>query len=204
MCWTLAGYASGFSTAVMGEEVFVVEQDCQVMGSASCRVVGKTRREWGADAEWIAAEYKAPALARELEARDSELRETATLLRQREHELRELRGGGVLGEALVTRSRAMEAVLVIVAKVAQVDATVLISGESGVGKERVARMIHDGSPRADGELVAINCGALPESLLESELFGHVRGAFTGASSDKKGLFEAAARRHASSSTRSAS
>ena len=191
VCWTLAGYASGFSSAVMGEEVFVVEQECRAMGHAACRVVGKTRREWGHDAERIAAEYKAPALAQELEAREEELRQTASQLRRQELELRKLRDGEASDPAMITRSRAMTAVLEVVGKVAQVDATVLIAGESGVGKERIAHLVHERSRRAAREFVAINCGALPEPLLESELFGHTRGAFTGATADKKGLFEAA-------------
>jgi two-component system, NtrC family, response regulator HydG len=191
VCWTLAGYASGFSTAVMGQEVFVVEQECVAMGHPHCRVVGKTLRAWGAAGERIAADYSAPALARELEAREEEIRQAARRLQRRERELRKLRGDAGNGDGLVTRNRAMEKVSELVGKVAQVDVTVLITGESGVGKERIARMIHDQSPRARGELVAVNCGALPESLLESELFGHVRGAFTGATGDKKGLFEAA-------------
>lgn len=88
VCWTLAGYASGFSSAVMGEEVFAVEQECRAAGHAACRVVGKTRRAWGLEAERIASEYKAPALAQELEAREEELRQTAAQLRRREVELR--------------------------------------------------------------------------------------------------------------------
>ena len=74
---------------------------------------------------------------------------------------------------------------------AKVDATVLITGESGVGKERIARLVHDESTRAAGPFIAVNCGAITETLLESELFGHTRGAFTGAASDRPGLFEAA-------------
>jgi DNA-binding NtrC family response regulator len=72
-----------------------------------------------------------------------------------------------------------------------VDSTVLLTGESGVGKERIARFIHERSARADGPFVALNCGAVPESLLESELFGHIRGSFTGATQDRVGMFESA-------------
>jgi DNA-binding NtrC family response regulator len=78
-----------------------------------------------------------------------------------------------------------------IAMVAPSRSTVLITGESGVGKELVARAIHRNSPRAAGEFVAVNCGALTETLLESELFGHVKGSFTGAVADKRGLFEEA-------------
>jgi DNA-binding NtrC family response regulator len=92
---------------------------------------------------------------------------------------------------LSAKSSAIRRVLELAARVAPSDATVLITGESGSGKERLARFLHDRSKRGKGPFLAINCGALPESLLESELFGHVKGAFTGASADKKGLFEAA-------------
>jgi transcriptional regulator with PAS, ATPase and Fis domain len=82
-------------------------------------------------------------------------------------------------------------VLDLARRVAKVDATVLLTGESGVGKERVARLIHEESSRAAGPLLAINCAAISETLLESELFGHARGAFTGAVQDRPGLFESA-------------
>jgi two-component system response regulator HydG len=88
-------------------------------------------------------------------------------------------------------SPAMHRVISIASRVAEVDSNVLIVGESGVGKERIARLIHDISPRAAGPFVPVNCGAIPEALFESELFGHVRGAFTGALQERAGLFEAA-------------
>jgi transcriptional regulator with PAS, ATPase and Fis domain len=85
----------------------------------------------------------------------------------------------------------MQEVLELAAQVAPLDTTVLVNGESGTGKEFVVRMIHEQSSRASGSFVSINCAALTETLLESELFGHVRGAFTGAVRDKPGLFELA-------------
>jgi DNA-binding NtrC family response regulator len=92
---------------------------------------------------------------------------------------------------IVASSEGMKQVLEMVARVAPTDATVLIQGESGTGKELIARAIHQNSPRKDGPFIPINCGALPENLLESELFGHVKGAFTGAHQNKKGMFEEA-------------
>ena len=85
----------------------------------------------------------------------------------------------------------MGRVMAVAARVAPLDSTVLITGESGVGKERLARWLHQASPRAHGPFVAVNCGAFADTLLESELFGHARGAFTGAVQDRLGVFEAA-------------
>ncbi len=93
---------------------------------------------------------------------------------------------------MIAGSAPMVQVLELVRRVAPTGATVLIHGESGTGKEVIAKAIHHASDRAHGPFVAVNCGALPEPLLESEIFGHVKGAFTGASVNKKGLFEEAA------------
>ncbi len=94
-------------------------------------------------------------------------------------------------DQIIGHSQRMQAVYQMIETVAQVQSTVLITGESGTGKEMVARAIHNLSPRSDKPFMPINCGAFTETLLESELFGYVRGAFTGATTNRKGLFEAA-------------
>ncbi|HEX2635976.1 MAG TPA: sigma-54 dependent transcriptional regulator [Gemmatimonadales bacterium] len=101
-----------------------------------------------------------------------------------------LRAGGA-GDLVVSESRAMRDVLELATRVARHNTTVLITGESGTGKEVLARAIHRMSPRSDHGFIAINCAAIPEHLLESELFGHARGAFTGATAERVGLFETA-------------
>jgi DNA-binding NtrC family response regulator len=112
-------------------------------------------------------------------------------LRQEVVGLKAQLAAGPAERGLIVESAAMRQALELVTRVAEHNTTVLITGESGTGKEVVARAIHRASPRAGKAFVGINCAAIPEALLESELFGHVRGAFTGASADKTGLFEAA-------------
>jgi len=115
-------------------------------------------------------------------------------LRRELSEHRRVGHGGVLAEgALVAESRAMKDIIGVVRKVAPTNATVLITGETGTGKELLATLLHHGSPRVGGPFVKVNCAALPESLLESELFGHERGAFTGADRARAGRFEQADR-----------
>jgi len=112
-------------------------------------------------------------------------------LRQDVAGLRAQLATGPAERGLVVASAAMRQALALVARVAEHSTTVLITGESGTGKEVIARAIHRASPRGSKAFVGINCAAIPENLLESELFGHVRGAFTGATGDKVGLFEQA-------------
>ena len=123
-------------------------------------------------------------LAADLEVANERLRAENLYLR------REVEGRYSFSE-IIGESAAMQKVFDITHKVAETDATVLITGETGTGKDLIARAIHYTGPRKEARFVAQNCAALPETLLESELFGHRRGAFTGAHADKKGLFELA-------------
>ncbi len=112
-------------------------------------------------------------------------------LRQQARDLRRALEGIHRIDNLVARSPAMTPVLALVHRAAASDPTVLVTGESGTGKEVVARAIHSSGERSARPFVAVNCGAIPEALLESELFGHVKGSFTGANADHRGLFEEA-------------
>ena len=140
---------------------------------------------------------KSPTLASELIAlvkaalHKRELARQGRILAQDNELLRERLSARGRFESMVARSGAMHQVFEVVEKVAAARTTVLITGESGVGKELVARAVHARSPRASGPFVPVNCGAIPEGLIESELFGHAKGAFTGAQGAKEGLFQAA-------------
>ncbi|HOC19520.1 MAG TPA: sigma 54-interacting transcriptional regulator [Vicinamibacterales bacterium] len=201
VCWSLAGYASGFVSACLGTEIYFREVECAGTGAARCVAVGRDAAGWAAALQAIRADFQAADLGREVErlreavhARLRELGRRERLLDRRERELNVLRGRverHAAARHFVARSQAMRDVLELAARVAPLDTTVLVQGESGTGKEFVVRMIHDQSPRAAAPFVSINCAALTETLLESELFGHVRGAFTGAVRDKAGLFEVA-------------
>jgi len=112
-------------------------------------------------------------------------------LRREVEVLRTTMGAAAASDLVVCESRAMREVLELASRVAQHGTTVLITGESGTGKEVLARAVHRMSPRSERSFVAINCAAIPQHLLESELFGHTRGSFTGATADRPGLFELA-------------
>jgi two-component system, NtrC family, response regulator PilR len=118
------------------------------------------------------------------------VKKTQALQDENEALIKGQRARGKLGN-IIGQSERMQTVYQMIETVAQVQSTVLITGESGTGKELVARAIHDLSPRAQKPFVSVNCGAFTETLLESELFGYVKGSFTGATANRKGLFEAA-------------
>ena len=201
VCWSLVGYASGYASACFGHEIYFRERECLAQGGAMCVVVGKDAESWGEELETLRADFHSVSLGREVERlreavhrRLQELGRRERLVAKRERELNLLRervARHAASKQFVAGSAAMQEVLELAARVAPLETTVLVYGESGTGKEFIVRMIHDQSPRASGPFVSINCAALTETLLESELFGHVRGAFTGAVRDKAGLFEVA-------------
>ena len=190
VCWTLVGFASGYLSRVTGEPVYAVEETCCATGDATCRMVARTQADWGEAIEPHLPFFERDCLDASLVSLRSSIEALEAQLRERRRAVGP-EAESIEAEGIVARSRAMKQVLDLCRRAAHVDSTLLITGESGVGKERVARFVHDHSPRAGGPFVAINCGAIPEALLESELFGHVAGAFSGATSDRPGLFEAA-------------
>ncbi|MBN2489809.1 MAG: sigma 54-interacting transcriptional regulator [Planctomycetes bacterium] len=197
VCWTICGLMSGYASHTVGTEIYVLEDRCLGQGHAACHLLGRTRAEWGDERAEELAFFDSGRLK---ECLDVSLSRVTENLKAAEQKLRAHRQGStpIIHDAevplgIVAKSPKMQQMVDLARRVAKVDATVLITGESGVGKERIARLVHLESTRAVGPFIAVNCGAITETLLESELFGHARGAFTGAASDRPGLFEAASR-----------
>jgi DNA-binding NtrC family response regulator len=201
VCWTLCGYASGFASACLGHEIYFQETRCAAVSGSHCIAVGRDAETWAQAGVDLRAEYGGDTLLADLNGNADGAPALRPAAGRRE---RRCSGNGPDIEALRDRvdqyarrsqmilvSAAMRESLELAARVAPLDTGVLISGESGTGKEFVVRMIHEQSARTGQPLVSVNCAALTESLLESELFGHVRGAFTDAIRDKAGLFEVA-------------
>ena len=196
MCWTICGLISGYLSRTVGKEVFVLEDRCLGKGDAGCHLFGRTREEWAPERSDELRYFDQIRLS---ECLDVSIQRVTETLKAAERKLKEHRRVLVLvtpeGDepalGIVARSSTMKRVVDLARRVAKVDSTVLVTGESGSGKERIARLVHEESTRAAGPFIAVNCGAISESLLESELFGHARGAFTGATHDRPGLFESA-------------
>ena len=194
-CWTICGLTSGYISRSSGKEIYVLEDRCLGKGDAACHLLGRTHAEWGDERAEELRFFQPSRLKESLEVSLHRVTETlkAAERKLREHRRALVRVAPDVDEPLgiVVRSPAMRQIVDLARRVAKVDSTVLITGESGSGKERIARLVHDESTRAAGPFIAVNCGAITETLLESELFGHARGAFTGAVQDRPGLFEAA-------------
>jgi DNA-binding NtrC family response regulator len=195
MCWTICGLTSGYLSRIAGKEIFVLEDRCMGKGDAACHLFGRTREEWGDERAEELHFFKPNRLKECLDVSLARVTETLKAAERKldEHRRALVRVARDVEEPLgtIAQSPAMRQLVDLARRVAKVDSTVLLTGESGAGKERIARLVHEESTRAAGPFIAVNCGAITETLLESELFGHARGAFTGATSDRPGLFEAA-------------
>ncbi|MDD2708948.1 MAG: sigma-54-dependent Fis family transcriptional regulator [Verrucomicrobiae bacterium] len=190
ICWMMSGYASGYCSFCLNREIYFIETQCTACGKRACAATGRDRASWGVALKPHLSFYQFGDI-------NSKVRQLSQQLRQKTRELEEHRkllglGGGESRPLfLEVRSEAFRRVMDLAARVAPFDSSVLISGETGTGKEVLARYIHRQSHRAAKSFVGVNCTALPETLLESELFGHRAGAFTGAARDRVGLFEQA-------------
>ena len=194
-CWTISGLMSGYLSRTQEAEIYVLEDKCIARGDAACHHVARARDKWGDEHVETLRFFETGRLKESL---DVSLQRVADTLKAAERRLQaryramvEVDQEAYEPRGLVTKSPAMRDAVDLARRVAKVDSTILITGESGSGKERIARLVHAESTRATGPFIAVNCGAISETLLESELFGHVRGAFTGATHDRPGLFEAA-------------
>ncbi len=188
-CWGLMGFASGYASYCLGKSVYFVEQECRAKGDKRCLAIGMDIDSWGQEIAKDLPYFHTADIQGKIQTLTNQLREKELELDRRQGQL-EHPGRSRIASVEV-RSREFQRVVDLAERVAKFDSSVLITGETGVGKEVVARHIHNLSLRSDAPFVAINCGALPETLLESTLFGHKAGAFTGATKDRPGLFEEA-------------
>jgi transcriptional regulator with PAS, ATPase and Fis domain len=193
VCWTLTGFASGYLSFCRNEEIYAREVRCRGKGDVVCQMVAQPRAVWGDVIDEEIAIYRKESLDAALTKVAETLKSAEQKLQRHVRTIHSAASDGVDPSGIVAASASMKRTLDLARRFARVDSSVLVTGESGVGKERVGRLIHDESERATGPFVAVNCAAVTESLLESELFGHARGSFTGATQDRPGFFEAANR-----------
>jgi DNA-binding NtrC family response regulator/predicted hydrocarbon binding protein len=178
VCWMQIGYASGFASALMGKMIIYREVECHAMGAPNCRCIGRPAEDWDnveEDLTYFTFGELPRAEGPRLPARPK------------------LPAASPAGDprAMVGISPAFRAARHMLDRVAPTEATVLFTGESGVGKELFSRALHAASRRAAKPFVAVNCAAIPETLIEAELFGVERGAYTGANTSRPGRFERA-------------
>lgn len=179
VCWVLIGYACAYTSAFMGREIIFREVSCRGCGDEKCLILGKPAEEWE-DAEAFKQYFRSDPIIEELYDLQSQLNSLRTSLEQQQ--------GQYYG---IGQSAAYKNTCKMIDKAAKGKVSVLLLGETGVGKEVIARSVHLRSERANKPFVAINCAAIPPDLIEAELFGVEKGAFTGANQTRAGRFERA-------------
>jgi len=179
VCWMLLGYAISYSSFFLGRQILYKEVSCRGCGDEKCRIIGKPAEQWD-DADTFMRYFQSDPIIDELQV----LQVQVANMRQR---LQQAAGQFYgIGESAVYRKTCS-----LIDKVAAGKASVLLLGETGVGKEVIARSLHLRSERAGGPFVALNCAAIPPDLIEAELFGVEKGAYTGAQQSRMGRFERA-------------
>jgi DNA-binding NtrC family response regulator len=180
VCWTQIGYACGYTSAFMGRPILYKEVECVGMGQNNCRIVGKPIEEWDDASDYRHFTSREPIADRllELQTQVTQLRSTIGDLEKPPADM-------------VGRSPGFLNAYNLLKPAAASHISVLLQGETGVGKELFARALHDMGVRRERPFVAVNCAAIPQELVESELFGVERGAFTGALVSRPGRFERA-------------
>ncbi|WP_395408550.1 sigma 54-interacting transcriptional regulator [Pseudoduganella sp. UC29_106] len=181
VCWSQLGYASGYTTYFVGRPIIYKEVACVGCGHAHCEIVGKPAEEWEDHAE-MERMLPRDSLAEELFALQSQVSELQETIKAGKRD--------AISNS-VGRSRAFREACQLIHRAAASKANVLLSGETGAGKEVFARGLHAASPRADQPFVAVNCASIPPDLIEAELFGVEKGAYTGATVSRPGKFERA-------------
>ena len=181
VCWTLLGYACAYASHLLGREVQFREVSCRGCGDTECRIVGKLAEEWP-DHEAFAEQFREAPLIDELYELQARV---ATLEGDLSHTQDQEDWGPI------SSTPAFRDMLAMLDSAASAEVPVLLLGETGTGKEILARRLHDQSQRAKGPFIAVNCAAIPPELIESELFGVEKGAYTGAAQSRKGRFERA-------------
>jgi two-component system, NtrC family, response regulator HydG len=179
VCWSQIGYASGFTTRFTGRQILFRELGCMGCGEKVCRIEGRPVEEWD-DAEELLRYYRPDRIADQLFALQSQV----TALREN------LTADQSFGDLIGCSAKFLK-VRELLARAAESKVTVLLLGETGVGKDMFAKALHQGSPRRDKPFIAVNCAAIPADLIEAELFGVEKGAFTGADQSRPGRFERA-------------
>lgn len=179
VCWHLLGYASGYTSHFMGKPIFYKEVECIAKGDPHCRIIGKPLEEWE-DAEDLKKLFASDPLVEKINNLQFEVQQ-----------LRTFAGIGLDPDNIVADSEQIQDTMFLLHKAAETDVTVLMLGETGVGKEVFSQALHRFGDRANGAFIAVNCAALPSELVEAELFGVEKGAFTGADKMRVGRFERA-------------
>lgn len=179
VCWVLLGYACAYTSSFMGREIIFREVSCRGCGDETCMIEGKPAEQWS-DAAEFSRYFRADPIIEELYDLQEQLNSLRSTLQRQQ--------GQYYG---IGQSASYNKVCKMIDKAALGKVSVLLLGETGVGKEVIAKSVHLRSERANGPFVAVNCAAIPPDLIEAELFGVEKGAYTGANESRQGRFERA-------------